>query len=107
MYRHKSKQLSRGTRLREILKQPQNNPINTADQVALIYAGTFGYLDNVDLEKIRPFLAKFLNNLSAMSEYKEIIDKDPQPFREGGARKFLDDALTSIQDYSWQQIFSA
>lgn len=101
------KQLSRGTRLREILKQPQNNPINTADQVALIYAGTFGYLDNVDLEKIRPFLAKFLNNLSAMSEYKEIIDKDPQPFREGGARKFLEDALTSIQDYSWQQIFSA
>merc|ERR1712146_849390 len=33
------KQLQRGTRLRELLKQPQNSPLTTAEQVAVIYTG--------------------------------------------------------------------
>merc|ERR1739841_433491 len=39
------KQLARGTRLREVLKQPQNSPLSVAEQVALIYTGINGYLD--------------------------------------------------------------
>jgi F-type H+-transporting ATPase subunit alpha len=42
MKQHK-KQLSRGTRLREVLKQPQNSPLSVAQQVALIYTGINGF----------------------------------------------------------------
>jgi F-type H+-transporting ATPase subunit alpha len=40
-------QLARGQRLREILKQPASSPKSVEEQVALIYAGTNGYLDNL------------------------------------------------------------
>ena len=40
-------QLNRGARLVEILKQPQYEPLAVERQVAIIYAGTNGYLDNV------------------------------------------------------------
>merc|ERR1712118_507366 len=40
-------QLARGVRLREILKQPQNSPLGVDQQIALIYAGLNGYLDDL------------------------------------------------------------
>jgi F-type H+-transporting ATPase subunit alpha len=40
-------QLARGQRLRELLKQPQGTPKSVEEQVALIYAGTNGYLDSL------------------------------------------------------------
>src|SRR5450631_2848358 len=43
-------QLNRGARLVEILKQPQYAPLPVERQVALVYAGTNGYLDNVALD---------------------------------------------------------
>merc|ERR1712183_1067047 len=58
------KQLARGTRLREVLKQPQNSPLEVADQVAMIYAGINGLLDPIPVENVRPFLASLLNYLS-------------------------------------------
>ncbi|MFT4074677.1 MAG: F0F1 ATP synthase subunit alpha [Asticcacaulis sp.] len=39
--------LARGARLTELLKQPQYSPLKVEEQVAVIYAGTRGYLDNV------------------------------------------------------------
>merc|ERR1712072_456967 len=50
------KQLGRGKRLRELLKQPQNSPLETENQVAFIYAGTNGYLDKWTVTQVRPFL---------------------------------------------------
>merc|ERR1712134_191792 len=41
------KQLARGTRLREVLKQPQNSPLSVPEQVALIYTGINGFLDDL------------------------------------------------------------
>ena len=52
------KQLARGTRLREILKQPQSAPLSVAQQVALIYTGINGYLDDVEVTNVREFLLK-------------------------------------------------
>ena len=49
-------QLARGQRLREILKQPQNSPIPVEEQVAIIYAGINGYLDNIPLSEIQNFV---------------------------------------------------
>ena len=57
-------QLARGQRLREILKQPQASPLSLADQVATIYAGTNGYLDGLEVEKVRTFLAGLRQYLS-------------------------------------------
>jgi F-type H+-transporting ATPase subunit alpha len=48
-------QLARGQRLRELLKQPVNTPKSVEEQVALIYAGTNGYLDNLEISKVNPF----------------------------------------------------
>ncbi|NJO77697.1 MAG: F0F1 ATP synthase subunit alpha [Cyanobacteria bacterium RM1_2_2] len=48
-------QLARGQRLREILKQPQYSPLSVAEQVAIIYAGINGYLDDIAVEKITAF----------------------------------------------------
>ena len=48
-------QLARGQRLRELLKQPVNTPKSVEEQVALIYAGTNGYLDSLEVSKVNGF----------------------------------------------------
>jgi F-type H+-transporting ATPase subunit alpha len=50
-------QLARGSRLREILKQSQSSPLSLEDQVASIYAGTYGYLDSLEVPQVRDFLS--------------------------------------------------
>jgi F-type H+-transporting ATPase subunit alpha len=52
-------QISRGLRLVEILKQPPNQPIPVEKQVAIIYAATKGYLDDVPVESIQKFEKEF------------------------------------------------
>jgi F-type H+-transporting ATPase subunit alpha len=53
-------QLDRGLRLTELLKQPQYQPLSLADQVASIYAGTRGYLDNVPVDRVNEWQTGFL-----------------------------------------------
>jgi F-type H+-transporting ATPase subunit alpha len=53
-------QLDRGMRLTELLKQPQYQPLSLAEQVALIYAGTRGYLDNVPVDRVKEWQEGFL-----------------------------------------------
>ena len=62
-------QLSRGQRLQELLKQPQNSPLSVPEQVALIYAGLNGYLDDIAVEKIVSF-AKGLREYLVTSKPK-------------------------------------
>jgi len=57
-------QLDRGLRLTELLKQPQYQPLSMADQVALIYAGTKGYLDNVPVDRVREWQTTFLRTFN-------------------------------------------
>jgi len=60
-------QLARGYRLRELLKQPQGSPKTVEEQVALIYAGTNGFLDEIPVDKVPAFLA-------ALQEYLNVKD---------------------------------
>ncbi|MEZ4666694.1 MAG: F0F1 ATP synthase subunit alpha [Anaerolineae bacterium] len=53
-------QLDRGLRLTELLKQPQYQPLQLAEQVALIYAGTKGYLDNVSVDRVKEWQSGFI-----------------------------------------------
>ncbi len=48
-------QLNRGARLVEILKQDQYQPIDVVKQIAIVYAGTHGYLDELPIERCREF----------------------------------------------------
>ena len=48
-------QLSRGKRLRELLKQSQFSPLNLAEQVAIAYAGVKGLIDDVPVEEVVQF----------------------------------------------------
>jgi F-type H+-transporting ATPase subunit alpha len=48
-------QLSRGKRLRELLKQPQFSPLILAEQVAIVYAGVKGLIDDVPVDQVVNF----------------------------------------------------
>lgn len=56
-------QLTRGARLMELLKQGQYKPYSVPEQVASIWAGTNGYLDDVPVEDVNRFETEFLESL--------------------------------------------
>jgi F-type H+-transporting ATPase subunit alpha len=55
--------LDRGARMVELLKQPQYRPMNVADQVISIYAGTEGHLDPIPVERVREFEKHLLDSI--------------------------------------------
>jgi len=73
-------QLARGQRLREILKQAANSPIPVEEQVAIIYTGINGFLDDIAVDKVKTFVATLRTNLrNSKPEYAKII-KDTKAF---------------------------
>lgn len=67
-------QLARGQRLREILKQAQNSPIPVEEQTAVIYTGINGYLDDIDLSKVKDFVTALRDDLrNSKPEFGESI----------------------------------
>src|SRR6187397_191969 len=77
-------QLTRGARLVEILKQPQYEPLSVERQIAIIFAGTNGYLDAVALGDLRSFETGL---------YRHLETRAPQAFTHIAEKKQLDDAL--------------
>ncbi|MGB9662501.1 MAG: F0F1 ATP synthase subunit alpha, partial [Moorellaceae bacterium] len=63
--------LARGERMVEILKQDQYQPMPVEEQVAVIYTAVNGYLDDLPVERVRPFEAEFLRYLR--SQRPEIL----------------------------------
>ncbi len=73
------RQLSRGERLMELLKQAQYNPLSVEHQVAVIYAGSRGHMDNVEVKNIDEWTTAFLR-------YMDTAQADVlKPIRESGA----------------------
>jgi len=81
------KQLTRGQRLVEILKQPQFQPLPMEKQVTLLYAGTKGYLDQLPVD----VLAKYEAGL-----YSFIEDRYPQIFSELKEKEEISDDLDKV-----------
>ncbi|HLB55049.1 MAG TPA: F0F1 ATP synthase subunit alpha [Gemmatimonadales bacterium] len=80
------RQLARGARLVEVLKQLQYDPMPVERQVAIIFAVTNGYLDDLDVRHIRKWEREFLEYLASA----------PGAVLEGiRVRKALDDTLTA------------
>ena len=70
-------QLERGKRLRELLKQPQFSPLNLAEQVAVVYAGVKGLIDEVPVEDVTKFATELREYLKLnKSEFIEEILKE-------------------------------
>jgi F-type H+-transporting ATPase subunit alpha len=59
------RQLNRGARLTQLLKQPQYSPLQMEEQVVVIYAGTRGYLDKVPTDAVVRFEAELLRHIRA------------------------------------------
>jgi F-type H+-transporting ATPase subunit alpha len=70
------RQLERGARLVELLKQPQFSPVSVEDQVIAIYAGANGYIDDIPVDDVRRFereLLEFIHSRNADIP-REIVD---------------------------------
>jgi F-type H+-transporting ATPase subunit alpha len=71
------KLLARGERLTELLKQPQYQPMPVEEQVAVVYAGTRGYLDAIAVNRIADFQKGLISKLkSSYPQFLEGIRKE-------------------------------
>jgi F-type H+-transporting ATPase subunit alpha len=90
-------QLRRGARLTEILKQQQYSPVSLERQIALVFAATNGYLDEIPVENCREFENEFLELMEtkhkallfSIVEVKDITDS---------IKKDLNEVLTSFSE---------
>ncbi len=86
--------LNRGSRLTELLKQPQFAPLPVEEQVVVIFAGVNGYLDRFPLESVQRFEHGFLAGVKA--NHADILDgiRESQELTDE-LRQKLTDALDS------------
>ena len=88
------KLLARGARLTQLLKQPQYRPLTVEEQVAVIYAGTRGFIDGVDVDQVGVYETRLLEALrgagkdilAAIRDAKKLDDK-----LEPKLKSFIDD----------------
>ena len=88
--------LARGSRLTELLKQPQYSPLPVEEQVCVIYAGVNGYLDSLSLSQVNDFEKRFLDELREKgSGILEAIrdERDLSEDTEGKLKSFLEEFL--------------
>lgn len=89
-------QLARGRRLQELLKQPQYSPLALYEQVAILYAGINGYLDDIPVEKITTFTRELRDYLkTSKPQYTELIQNGKQLSDE--AEKLLKEGITEAK----------
>ena len=70
-------QLDRGVRLMELLKQPQYKPMSLGQEIVVLFAGTRGFIDKYDVEKVRVYEEQLLSFVETKHAdiLKEIEDK--------------------------------
>ena len=88
--------LNRGARLTELMKQPQYSPLTNAEIVCVIYAGTNGYLDKVDVKDVGRFEAGLLKHLRTnASDVLDMITKE-DPKIKGDAEEKIKAAIDAF-----------
>ena len=89
-------QLATGQRLREMLKQAQNSPIPVAEQVAVIYTGINGYLDDVPVAEVKEFVLKLRAYLrNSVPEFIDGINDSKKLSPEG--EELLKKAIAAVK----------
>ncbi|HVG25992.1 MAG TPA: F0F1 ATP synthase subunit alpha [Acidobacteriaceae bacterium] len=98
-------QLNRGQRLTELLKQSQFRPLTWVQQVAIIYAGTQGLLDNVEVKNIRafedgfyPYMESTQSQVLADIESKRSLDDDLRKRLTGAINEYKQDFLAKVNE---------
>ncbi len=91
--------LARGSRLTELLKQPQFTPMPVEEQVVVIFAGTRGYLDQIEVGKVTRFETAMLGELRA--SHPELLEtirtaKEVTPEVDKALVEFLDGFLRTF-----------
>src|SRR5690349_16393586 len=89
-------QLTRGARLMELLKQPQYSPFPVEEQVASIWAGTKGKLDDVPVEDVRRFESELLDHLRRNTDVLSTIAETGK--LEDDTEKALGDAIDEFRN---------
>src|SRR4029453_539955 len=90
------RQLDRGYRMVEILKQGQYKPLNVIDQIMIIYAGNSGALDKVDRRKVRDWEEQLLLFMKKQKpEVRGLLAKEKKMTDE--VIKALDGAIAAFQ----------
>ena len=91
------KQLARGQRLVEILKQPQYQPMPWVDQALSIFAATNGFLDDQPINKLSKFESEFLTFIQTKKadirksiEEKEMIDETAEKDLKSALNEFVE-----------------
>ena len=89
-------QLARGKRLREILKQPQFSPLILAEQVAVVYAGVKGMIDEVPVESVVQFCRELREYLKTnKADFINKVQTEKQLSDE--AEAMLKDAINEVK----------
>ena len=93
------RQLDRGYRMVELLKQPQFAPLHFADQVISIYAGTKGYFDTVPVNKVaeaEKLMLAFMREQKSEVRNRLIETRDLDATTEAGLKSALEEFVKSI-----------
>ena len=98
-------QLNRGQRLTELLKQPQFSPLPVEKQIAIIFAGTNGFLDDLKVDQIRAFedgLYKYLDGSQAALlgdiVSKKTLDDDLKNRLKAALKEYKESFVAEHQD---------
>ncbi len=90
------RQLGRGKRLRELLKQPQFAPLNLAEQVAIVYAGVKGLIDEVPEEQVTQF-ARELRDYLKTNKAEFISKVQTEKVLSEDAESMLKDSINEVK----------
>jgi F-type H+-transporting ATPase subunit alpha len=93
------KQLDRGARMVELLKQPQYVPMNVVDQVLSIFAASKGFMDDIDVKNVPSFEQGLLNYMSTSG--KSVRDELASKRDIKAVEKPLTDAIATFKS-SWK-----
>src|SRR4051812_7021908 len=96
------KQLDRGARLVELLKQPQYRPMAVEQEVMVIFAGTQGFLDDVPVNRVQEFQNSFLQYVdNSAPTLRQTLAGKPELTKE--VEEQLRQALTDFKSKAWKK----
>jgi F-type H+-transporting ATPase subunit alpha len=87
------RQLARGARLTQLLKQPQYSPLSMEEQVVVVYAGTRGYLDKVPTDQVGRYEAELLRFLHAEHEQLLTDIREKKDISKDGANGKIENGV--------------
>ncbi len=103
-------QLNRGSRLTELLKQPQFHPLRAEQQVIILFSGTQGYLDDLRIDQIRafedglyPYLDSAQSQLLTDIATKKALDDDIRGRIHAALKEYKADFLAEHSDAKVKQ----